>query len=133
MYVLAKLSCKYSVIVHRADTLLEHRVYFMKASEDHLPNGEAHECYRIFQTWTSCVCTRLGYLGLKLKPVVLWHAGSARQCWERGDADRKGTGLWYQCLKLFHLQTRYKVGQVVVYARDVNCSEGDVVTQTREY
>ena len=36
---------------------------------------DAHECYRIFQTWTSYVCTHLGYLGLKLKPVVLRHAG----------------------------------------------------------
>ena len=68
--------------------------------------GEAHECYRIFQTWTSCVCTQLGYLRLKLKPVVVRHAGSARLCWERGDADRKGTGLWRQCLEPFHLQTR---------------------------
>ena len=32
---------------------------------------EAHECYRIFQTWTSYVCTQPGYLGLKLKPVVV--------------------------------------------------------------
>ena len=31
-------SCKYSVIVNRADTLCEHRMFFMKASEDHLPN-----------------------------------------------------------------------------------------------
>ena len=31
-------SCKYSVIVHRADTLWKHRMYFMKAFEDHLPN-----------------------------------------------------------------------------------------------
>ena len=38
MYVFGKISCKYSVIVHRADTLWEHRMYFMKASEDHLPN-----------------------------------------------------------------------------------------------
>ena len=47
----------------------------------------------IFQTWTSSVCMQLRYLGLKLKPVVLRHAWSARQCWERGDADRKGTGF----------------------------------------
>ena len=40
---------------------------------------EAHECYIIFQTWTSCVCTQLGYLGLELKPVVVRHAGSARR------------------------------------------------------
>ena len=38
MYVFGKILCKYSVIVHRADTLWEHRMYFMKASEDHLPN-----------------------------------------------------------------------------------------------
>ena len=31
-------SCKYSVIVYRTDTLCEHRMYFMKASEDRLPS-----------------------------------------------------------------------------------------------
>ena len=33
-----KISCKYSVIVHRADTLWKHCMYFLKASEDHLHN-----------------------------------------------------------------------------------------------
>ena len=37
MHVFGKMSCKYSVLVHRADTLWEHRMYFMKASEDALP------------------------------------------------------------------------------------------------
>ena len=38
MYVLANVSCKYSVIVHRANTLWKHRMYFMNSSENHLLN-----------------------------------------------------------------------------------------------